>query len=239
MAVRVISLVWEGYPEGGSELLTLLALANWSDDEGRCWPSIASIAKKTRLSRSQAQRTMHALIDRGYVAVTGNETGGAPGTTRQYRINLSSLTGRVGATPTGSVGATGSTGATGSAHAQDGPHGCGETGSTHATQTVSEPSTTAKGKPRAIKTPISADYQLSERVRAWAVRKGFDRLDEHLESFKAKCAANGYIYLDHDSAFMEAIREDWAKLRKPSHGARRPPQADNLADRNYGQGGRL
>jgi len=134
MAVRILSLVWDGYPEGGSELLALLALADWSDDEGRCWPSIAAIAKKTRLSRSQAQRTMHALIAAGYVAVTGNETGGAPGTTRQYRINLSSLTGR--------VGATGSTSATGSTHAQDGSHACGATGSTHATQTVSEPSIT-------------------------------------------------------------------------------------------------
>lgn len=140
MSIKVMSTVWDAFPGGGSELLALLALADWSDDEGRCWPSIAAIAKKTRLSRSQTQRTVHGLIGTGYVALTGNETGGAPGSTRQYRIVLSSLTGRTDATPTGSAHATGRAGATGSTHAQDGSHGCTQTGSAHATQTVSEPS---------------------------------------------------------------------------------------------------
>ncbi len=238
MAVRVLSQVWDGYPGGGSELLALLALADWSDDEGRCWPSIAAIAKKTRLSRSQTQRTVHALIESGYVIVTGNETGGAPGTTRQYRINLKALTSSAHATPTGSTHATGSVGATGSTHTQEGSHPCTETGSTHATQTVSEPSVHVKHIPRAIKTSISADFQISERVKAWAAKKGFYSLEEHLESFKAKCSANGYAYVDHDSAFMEAIREDWAKLRKAQNGNRQPSQ-DNFAGREYGKGGRL
>ncbi len=58
MAVRVMSIVWESYPGGGSELLALLALADWSDDEGRCFPAIASIAKKRgyRHFRSSARR---------------------------------------------------------------------------------------------------------------------------------------------------------------------------------------
>lgn len=142
MSVRVLSLVWDGYPDGGSGLLALLALADWSDDDGRCWPSINAVAKKTRLSRSQTQRTVHALIESGFVSVTGNETGGAPGSTRQYRINLKALTGSTHATPTGSAHATGSVGATGSANAHEGSHPCTQTGSTHATQTVSEPSIT-------------------------------------------------------------------------------------------------
>lgn len=129
-----MSLVWESYPGGGSDLLALLALADWSDDNGRCYPSMAAIARKTRLSRSQSQRVVHQLIEAGFVAVVGNETGGAPGSTRQYRINLSMLT--------GSMDATGSAHATGRTHAQEGSHGCGETGSAHATQTVIEPSIT-------------------------------------------------------------------------------------------------
>jgi hypothetical protein len=101
---------------------------------------MAAIAGKTRLSRSQAQRIVHGLIDAGYVSVTGNETGGKPGTTRQYRVNLNALTGSADATTTGRTHATGSVDATGSAHAQEGPHPCAETGRTHATQTVKEPS---------------------------------------------------------------------------------------------------
>jgi hypothetical protein len=50
-----------------------------------------------------------------------------------------------------------------------------------------------------------------------------DRLDEHLEAFRRKCAAHGYAYRDHDAAFMEAIREDWAKLRgKTANGSVSP-----------------
>lgn len=111
---------------GGSELLALLALADWSDDEGRCWPSMAAIAKKIRLSRSQSQRIVHQLIADGFLTVIGNNNGGPPGATRQYQINLDLLTGRT--------------------HAQDGPHGCGETGRMGATQTTTEPSMNHQGE---------------------------------------------------------------------------------------------
>ncbi|WP_442907289.1 helix-turn-helix domain-containing protein [Hydrogenophaga sp. PBL-H3] len=127
-------MVWENYPEGGSELLALLALADWSNDAGACFPSIAAIAKKTRISRSQAQRVVHGLIDAKFVSVLENSMGGAPGMTRRYRINLEKLTGSagttgcMGATPTGRMGATGSASATGRMDAADGSHGCDETG---------------------------------------------------------------------------------------------------------------
>lgn len=63
------------------------------------------------------------------------------------------------------------------------------------------------------KTPMPEGFAISERVTAWANEKAFDRLDEHLQAFARKCAANGYQYADWDAALMEAIREDWAKLR--------------------------
>lgn len=90
MAVRVISLVWDGYPGGGSDLLAMLALADWSDDEGRCWPSIPSIARKIRLSPVQARRVVHRLIEDGYICVSAGKTGGA--SSRRYQIALSRLT---------------------------------------------------------------------------------------------------------------------------------------------------
>ena len=71
-----------------------------------------------------------------------------------------------------------------------------------------------KGKEGKIKTSLPADFLISDPVRKWAEGKGFSSLDEHLAVFKRKCLAKGYKYLDWDSAFMEAIREDWAKLRQ-------------------------
>jgi hypothetical protein len=63
------------------------------------------------------------------------------------------------------------------------------------------------------KTSISDDFSVSQRVADWAKQKGFDKLDEHLDAFTRKAKMNGYQYLDWDLAFMEAIREDWAKIR--------------------------
>jgi hypothetical protein len=66
---------------------------------------------------------------------------------------------------------------------------------------------------RARKTPMPTDFAVSERVRAWAEGKGFDQLERHLEAFQRKCAMNGYVYANWDSAFMEAIDKDWAEIR--------------------------
>lgn len=63
------------------------------------------------------------------------------------------------------------------------------------------------------KTPIPEDFAVSEGVAAWAKEKGYGMLAEHLDAFVRKAKAKGYAYVDWDLAFMEAIREDWAKLR--------------------------
>ena len=53
----------------GSELLVLVALAEWADDEGLCWPSHDSIAKRARVSRRQVIRLVQSLVNRGLVEV--------------------------------------------------------------------------------------------------------------------------------------------------------------------------
>jgi len=89
VSIRVMTLVWDGYQGGGSELLALLALADWSDDEGRCFPSVAAIGRKTRLSEKQARRVVHSLIDDGVVKVVAGKDGGRG--SRRYQISLDRL----------------------------------------------------------------------------------------------------------------------------------------------------
>jgi hypothetical protein len=67
-------------------------------------------------------------------------------------------------------------------------------------------------KPVSRKTRMPENFGISERVKTWAGEKGFDRLDEHLESFLSKAKAAGYRYVDWDEALMNAIRDNWAKL---------------------------
>lgn len=63
------------------------------------------------------------------------------------------------------------------------------------------------------RTALPDEFGISDRVRAWAEKKGFDRLDAHLEAFRLKASAKGYVNADWDSALMSAIRGDWAGLR--------------------------
>jgi phage replication O-like protein O len=76
-------------------------------------------------------------------------------------------------------------------------------------------------KGKSPKTRLPDNFTISDHVKAWAVGKGFNHLDEHCESFKRKCRAKGYEYVDWDAAFMEAIRENWGKIS--NNGGRPPP----------------
>lgn len=89
MSVAVMSDVWAGYPGGGSELLTLLALADYGNDDGlSIHPSIEALAHKVRVSESQVRRVLRALEVQKLVMVIDNHSGGAPGATRKYRLNV-------------------------------------------------------------------------------------------------------------------------------------------------------
>lgn len=94
MAIKVSKLVWQYFKRGTSEKLVLLRMADLCDTFGeRLFPSIQTIARDCSLSEKQARRIVHSLIDGGYLEVVGNAAGGAPGTTRRYRLKLDRLTG--------------------------------------------------------------------------------------------------------------------------------------------------
>jgi uncharacterized phage protein (TIGR02220 family) len=148
MSVKIMADVWASSPAKSTELLTLLALADYADDDGKCWPSIDSLAKKLRFSRSAAQRSVHKLIEQSLVSVIGNPDGGAPGQSRIYRVE------------TGSAHATRSAHATGSVCAPKGVAFTTETGSAHATQPISEPSVNRQPMSTSEKAP-EIDFTLS------------------------------------------------------------------------------
>ena len=66
---------------------------------------------------------------------------------------------------------------------------------------------------RASQTSLPADFEVSDRVKAWAAKGGFTQLEQHMDAFKLKAAAKGYVNADWDAAFMGAVRDDWAGLR--------------------------
>lgn len=89
MSIKVTTLVWQNFNGSGAELLTILALADWCDDDGgRLYPSVAAVARRIRLSESQARRSLHKLIAKGYLSVIKNHDGGRNKDTRHYRLNV-------------------------------------------------------------------------------------------------------------------------------------------------------
>lgn len=70
----------------------------------------------------------------------------------------------------------------------------------------------AKQSRRTPKTSLPANFAISERVRAWAERRGVFNLDQHFEYFVNRCRAKGYTYADWDEGFMGAVTKDWAQI---------------------------
>jgi len=69
--------VWACGPEGQADLLVMLALADWCNDAGECWPSMASVAQKARVEERSARRIVRRLEDDGWleIAVGGGRHG--------------------------------------------------------------------------------------------------------------------------------------------------------------------
>jgi len=86
MSIKVMNTVWEKSANCGSELFLLIALADWADDWGYCYPSIESMARKIRVSERQVYRLINNLVQSGELRIVFRGTGGRTGVTSLYQI---------------------------------------------------------------------------------------------------------------------------------------------------------
>lgn len=84
MSVKIMAEVWAEADSEGGELLVLLALADYADDDGWCYPSVPAIAAKARLSARQTRAHIRNLEEKGTVYCPS--TKGGAGHTNRYRI---------------------------------------------------------------------------------------------------------------------------------------------------------
>jgi len=77
--------VWEKSRQAGSHLLMLLAIADFSDDDGNAYPAVQTLAQKCRMKPRNANVIMAALRASGELEVRQNE---GPRGTNLYRIVL-------------------------------------------------------------------------------------------------------------------------------------------------------
>ncbi len=93
MSIKVMTDVWAYADCKGSELLILLALADFSDDYGEnIYPSTTTLARKSRLSEAQARRVVQNLVKLDLIEIV--EQGGwqrGRNRSNSYRIKLENL----------------------------------------------------------------------------------------------------------------------------------------------------
>lgn len=84
-----MNAVWENAPLSGNELLLLLALADFANDEGECWPSQATLALKTRMSERSVIRMVKKLAEQGAIFIQQERRGRS--TRNSYTIIFGAL----------------------------------------------------------------------------------------------------------------------------------------------------
>lgn len=72
------------------ELLVLLALADWANDEGHCHPSVPRIANKSRLTERQVYNVLKQLQADGAISI---DSGGGRGKLTSYQIHVEQFSG--------------------------------------------------------------------------------------------------------------------------------------------------
>ncbi|HEY7975201.1 MAG TPA: helix-turn-helix domain-containing protein, partial [Ktedonobacterales bacterium] len=82
MSNKISALVWEQAHCGGTRKLVLLALADAANQEGLCWPSIATIARMAGCSPRRAQEHISALVKLGWVTRSPS-----PGRSNNYMVH--------------------------------------------------------------------------------------------------------------------------------------------------------
>lgn len=88
--------VWELSGHSGSELLMLLAIADFADDDGNAYPAVPTLAAKCRMTPRNANLILAALRASGELDIRTNE---GPRGTNRYRIVMRGAGGMKPASP--------------------------------------------------------------------------------------------------------------------------------------------
>jgi len=103
MSIKWMTWVWQSSPYTGERLLLHLALADFANDEGVCFPSHHTLARKARCSTSWVSQTMKQMIKDDMIEVV-ERAGNGRGKVGRYRLTKggseSDLSDAIGVTAT-------------------------------------------------------------------------------------------------------------------------------------------
>lgn len=85
MSIRLLSAAWD-LDIGSTEKMVLMSLCDHANDEGVCWPSVATIMRKTSKSERTVQTALKWLKEQGYFEIEGRN-----GTSPKYILDPSKI----------------------------------------------------------------------------------------------------------------------------------------------------
>jgi len=85
MSNHIMTQIWERSQHKGRELLLLLAIADNANDQGTAYPSLHTLAKKTRIARRHVIFLVKKLIRSGELRV---DVGRGPRRTHIYHVAI-------------------------------------------------------------------------------------------------------------------------------------------------------
>lgn len=85
MSIKVMTMVFDRYPNGDAEMVLALALADHANDQGvNIFPGVPELALKTRQSERSVQRQLRKMESMGWLECVHRSRGGR---SSKYRIN--------------------------------------------------------------------------------------------------------------------------------------------------------
>jgi len=88
MSIKIMSQVWENADVADTDLLLLLAMADFANDDYTCWPSIETLAKRIRKTTRSVTRSVNSLEQKGFIEVLVR---GAGRQSSRYKILVSAV----------------------------------------------------------------------------------------------------------------------------------------------------
>lgn len=83
MSIKLMSAIWSNGPDKQADRFVLLALADYANDDGDCWPSVAGVMRKTCMTDRGIQKVIRRLEADGWLIV---EAGGGRKNCNLYTV---------------------------------------------------------------------------------------------------------------------------------------------------------
>lgn len=185
-----------------SQKFVLVALANYADEDGSCFPSIRLLARMTGLKDRAVQYAIRALEECGYLTTemrtrVAKTNGADVPTSSRYVLHRDPVT----------PGASGAPGVVHDVHPGGAPGAPQEpkknlSPSNEGGEAAQPPASSKSKKGREV--PMPEDWAPNEKHAELAAKRGLV-LDDEVDAFKSWTSAKGQWYIDWDGAFKSHL----------------------------------